>query len=161
MLSAIAATTLNRVIGTRGKLPWCLPRETQYFRELIKPYTVIAGGRTWRSIPKPLVTKESWILTRQNLANYASPNARIFHDSATLITALKESKRQFMVIGGGEIYQLLWPWISELYLTVILAQPPGDTFLSTLNHFKPKLISGPQQASGLVYYFTYWQRIKV
>ncbi len=61
---AIAAMSLNRVIGAGGKIPWHLPEDFKWFKKLTTGHVVIMGRKTFESIGKPLPNRINIVLTR-------------------------------------------------------------------------------------------------
>jgi dihydrofolate reductase len=61
---AIAAMSLNRVIGADGKIPWHLPEDFKWFKETTSGNVVVMGRKTFESLGKPLPNRKNLILTR-------------------------------------------------------------------------------------------------
>jgi len=61
---AIAAMSLNRVIGAGGKIPWHLPEDFRWFKEKTKGNVVIFGRKTFESLGKPLPNRINIVLSR-------------------------------------------------------------------------------------------------
>ena len=67
VIACVVAHASNRVIGRDGDLPWHLPSDMKFFRELTTGGTVIMGRRTWESIPerfRPLPGRRNLVLSR-------------------------------------------------------------------------------------------------
>ena len=63
-LKAIAAMSLNRVIGRGGKIPWHLPEDFKWFKRATLGSFVIMGRKTFESLGKPLPNRTNIVLTR-------------------------------------------------------------------------------------------------
>ena len=61
---AIAAMSLNRVIGTGNRIPWHLPEDFKWFRERTLGNVVVMGRKTFESLGKPLPNRRNLVLTR-------------------------------------------------------------------------------------------------
>lgn len=61
---AIAAMSLNRVIGVDGKIPWHLPEDFQWFKQMTLGNIVVMGRKTFESLGRPLPNRQNMILTR-------------------------------------------------------------------------------------------------
>ena len=61
---AIAAMSLNRVIGAGGKIPWHLPEDFEWFKEKTKGNVVIIGRKTFEGFGKPLPDRINIVLRR-------------------------------------------------------------------------------------------------
>ena len=46
-LALIAAASANGVIGSDGKIPWYIPEDLAYFKQLTAGHTVIMGRKTF------------------------------------------------------------------------------------------------------------------
>ena len=63
-MKAIAAMSLNRVIGRDNKIPWHLPEDFKWFRKLTTGNFVLMGRKTFESLGKPLPNRMNIVLTR-------------------------------------------------------------------------------------------------
>jgi dihydrofolate reductase len=61
---AIAAMSLNRVIGAGNKIPWHLPEDFKWFKKMTTGNVVLMGRKTFESLGKPLPNRQNLILTR-------------------------------------------------------------------------------------------------
>jgi dihydrofolate reductase len=61
---AIAAMSLNRVIGARGEIPWRLPEDFKWFKKITTGKIVVVGRKTFESLGKPLPNRTNLILSR-------------------------------------------------------------------------------------------------
>ncbi len=125
-LSLIAAVAANGIIGAHGKLPWHLPEDLKYFRQVTGNKPIIMGYRTFQSLPGLLPGREHLVLSRQP---HLSTDERIHY-----FTSLKDAcehagqhATEAVVIGGAEIYALALPYVDSIYLTEVGQAFPGDT----------------------------------
>ncbi|HZL12535.1 MAG TPA: dihydrofolate reductase, partial [Verrucomicrobiae bacterium] len=61
---AMAAMSLNRVIGAGGKIPWHLPDDFKWFKKMTMGHVVVMGRKTFESLGKPLPNRKNLVLTR-------------------------------------------------------------------------------------------------
>ncbi len=61
---AIAAMSLNRVIGAGNQIPWHLPEDFKWFKKMTTGNVVIMGRKTFEAIGKPLPNRISIVLSR-------------------------------------------------------------------------------------------------
>jgi dihydrofolate reductase len=61
---AIAAMSLNRVIGAGNKIPWHLPEDFKWFKKMTMGNVVVMGRKTFESLGKPLPNRKNLVLTR-------------------------------------------------------------------------------------------------
>lgn len=135
-LAMIAAQSLNRVIGINNKLPWYLPGDLKYFKQVTLGKPIVMGRKTFESIGKPLPGRTNIVITRDTDWNH--PGVRVVHgldegvelaESLALIDGVEET----VVIGGAEIYALCLPRADRLYLTQVHAEVEGDAFFPQLD----------------------------
>ncbi len=62
---AIAAMSLNRVIGAGNKIPWHLPEDFKWFKQTTMGNVVVMGRKTFESLGRPLPNRKNLILTRR------------------------------------------------------------------------------------------------
>jgi dihydrofolate reductase len=61
---AIAAMSLNRVIGAGGKIPWHLPDDFRWFKKMTMGNVVVMGRKTFENLGQPLPNRKNMVLTR-------------------------------------------------------------------------------------------------
>lgn len=61
---AIAAMSLNRVIGDANAIPWHLPEDFKWFKKMTSGNVVIMGRKTFESLGKALPSRLTVVLTR-------------------------------------------------------------------------------------------------
>jgi len=120
---AIAAMSLNRVIGVDGKIPWHLPEDMRFFKRTTTGHIILMGRKTYDSIGKPLPGRQNWVLTRSEAD---IPGVRVVRNPADI--SEPTDGRQLFLIGGGQLYQELLPRCSELLLTRVKRTVEGDAF---------------------------------
>jgi dihydrofolate reductase len=120
---AIAAMSLNRVIGAGNKIPWHLPEDFKWFKQLTTGNIVVMGRKTFESIGKPLPNRETIILSR---SQFSYPDVRTVSDLSEINPALEA--REVFICGGGQIYNQALPLCSDLYLTLVKREVQGDAF---------------------------------
>src|SRR5258708_24400890 len=64
---ALAAMSLNRVIGRDNKIPWHLPEDFQWFKKLTTGHFVLMGRKTFESLGRPLPNHTNIVVTRAPL----------------------------------------------------------------------------------------------
>jgi dihydrofolate reductase len=56
---AIAAMSLNRVIGSGNQIPWHLPDDFKWFKAVTMGHVLVMGRKTFESIGRPLPDREA------------------------------------------------------------------------------------------------------
>jgi dihydrofolate reductase len=138
---AIAAMSLNRVIGAGNKIPWHLPEDFKWFKATTTGHILVMGRKTFESIGKPLPHRETIVLSH---GAFSFPGVRVIHNlaeltrptpslAATLSTSGAEQsasmgEKQIFICGGAQIYEQTLPLCSDLYLTLVKREVEGDAF---------------------------------
>lgn len=125
---AIAAMSRNRAIGLEGRIPWHLPEDLKFFKRTTLGHVVLMGRKTYESIGKPLPGRENWILSR---------TAEI--SGVQVLRTLEEipappAGKNIYLIGGAELYAALLPCCTEILLTRVNLETPGDAFFPAFEH---------------------------
>jgi dihydrofolate reductase len=120
---AIAAMAENRVIGNQNTIPWHLPEDFKWFKKTTMGHTLLMGRKTFDSIGRPLPGRQTIILSRKQLSIPETVTVNTIDAVESVATS-----DTIWIAGGAEIYQLLLPKCSDLYLTRVHQSPEGDTF---------------------------------
>jgi dihydrofolate reductase len=134
-IKIITAYDLNRCIGNQGKLPWHLPEDLKWFKNLTKKDPVIMGSRTWDSIgAQPLKGRRNIVLSNdwRRRGNYDICCPHL--DYAISWAKHWSVTGDIWIIGGATVYQaaLAQDLVDEVYATEITAVYEGDTFFPVL-----------------------------
>lgn len=130
MLSYVVAISKNNVIGYKGKLPWHLPADVQFFKEITSTgtKTMIMGRKTFESLPGILPGRKHIIYTQNKEYHVNDENVEIIYTLDELLEYARTADLEYFVIGGAQIFELLFPYTDRIYLTKINADFEGDTF---------------------------------
>jgi dihydrofolate reductase len=124
-VSLIAALDENFAIGRKGQLPWHLPDDLRWFKELTLGKYVLMGYNTAVSVGRALPGRTNLVLTRKHEAPF--PGQVTVRSLAEGVA--RADGTGLMVVGGGEIYAEALPKAQRLYLTWVNAAVDGaDTF---------------------------------
>jgi dihydrofolate reductase len=142
MLSAVVAIGNNNVIGGNNGLLWHLQADLKKFKEITMTgsKTMIMGRKTFESLPGILPGRKHIILTNNSDFHVDDTNVEVIHS----IEALKpyiQSEAEYFIIGGGQIYTLLMPYTSKLYITRVYGNFTGDTYFPEWNEKEWEIIS--------------------
>jgi len=122
---AIAAMSLNRVIGAGNRIPWHLPEDFKWFKRMTTGQVIVMGRKTFESIGKPLPNRTTIVLTRSPAP---IPGVQTLSDLRQLDPADPAlAGRQVYICGGAQVYQQALPLCSDLYLTLVQRVVEGDT----------------------------------
>lgn len=124
LFTAIAAMSLNHVIGDGNKIPWHLPEDFKWFKSVTMGHVLVMGRKTFESIGRPLPGRETIVLTR---SGWSHPTVKTASSLDHLPIAQDDSRTVF-IAGGAEIYQKALPSCNELLLTRVKREVKGDAF---------------------------------
>jgi dihydrofolate reductase len=126
---AIAAMTLNRVIGAAGGIPWHLPEDFKWFKRTTTGHVIVMGRRTFESIARPLPNRTTVVLTR----------GEFHHPGVSVLSRLEElgpvlASHTVFICGGAQLYAQTLAFCSDLYLTVVKREVAGDVLFPPFEH---------------------------
>ncbi len=122
----------NRLIGDAGGMPWHLPDELRYFRQITMGKPLLMGRKTYESIAKPLPGRTNIVLTKQ--ADWQADGVIVAHDLQQGLSFAKQhldESAEVMVIGGAGLCEQAMPQTEKLYLTVIDHEFEGDVWFNS------------------------------
>ncbi|MCL5098335.1 MAG: dihydrofolate reductase, partial [Candidatus Omnitrophica bacterium] len=132
-LKAIAAMSLNRVIGKGGRIPWHLSEDFQWFKRLTIGQVIVMGRKTFETFERPLPHRTTIVLTRSRVP---IPGVQTISDLRQL--DLAHETRQVYICGGALAYAYALPFCSDLFLTLVKQVVDGDAFFPTFEaQFEP------------------------
>jgi dihydrofolate reductase len=130
IVSQIVAVGRQDEIGKAGKMPWHLPEDLKHFKRNTLGKPVLMGRKTLEAIGRPLPERRNLVLTRD--VAFRAPGCEIVSSLEAAVQAVT-GVPELMVIGGGEVYRLVWERTHRIYLTRIQADVEGaDTFFPKL-----------------------------
>lgn len=138
----VVAMAENRVIGRDNALPWHIPEDLAFFKEVTMGTPMIMGRKTYESIGRLLPGRDSVIVTRQ--ADYRVPGAIVATSVEEALAAARwtptgRETGRITVIGGAEIFRAALPMADVIHLTLVHGDYEGDTVF-------PELDSGWREA---------------
>lgn len=144
MLSLIVAVAQNNAIGRNNELLWHISEDLKYFKETTTGHPVIMGRKTYESIGRPLPGRRNIVVTRGILQedgsvaynlnippikNPQTTSLEIISKLDDAVAIAKESGQEFFIMGGGQLYNQIFPFADRLYITKIYATAEdADTF---------------------------------
>src|SRR5205085_2982162 len=99
--------SLNRVIGCQNKIPWHLPEDFKWFKQMTTGQVVVMGRKTFESIGKPLPNRKTIVLTR---SSEPLPGVQMIGSLSELNSANHDlAGREIFICGGAEVHQQALP----------------------------------------------------
>ncbi len=122
-MKAIAAMARNRVIGLNGSIPWHLPEDFRWFKKMTLGGVIVMGRKTFESLGKPLPGRRNVVVS--SAANLEGvDNLRSLQDLDETLYA----PAPVWIIGGANVYTQTLSKCSDLYLSLVDAEPAGDAW---------------------------------
>jgi len=162
LISLVVAAAKNNAIGKDNQLLWHLPNDMKYFKNITWGMPVVMGRKTLEALGKPLQGRKNIILTRQAGWDVEGtiPVKRL-DDALFLVKAM--DVKETMVIGGGEIFRLVFEKAKRIYITRVDAELEGDTYFPVIDPKAWKLVSRKDHEADekhkYAYSFQVWERI--
>ena len=163
-MNLIVAIDEQNAIGKGGDLLCHLSADLKHFKALTTGHTVVMGSRTYLSLPRrPLPDRRNIVLTRQSASLFEG--AEVVHTIGEILNpnnlntpntqntlntpntpntpnAPTIPDNEIFVIGGGQVYEQLLPYVNRLYITRIHHTfPDADTFFPTIDFSQWKLLT--------------------
>ncbi|KAK3022080.1 hypothetical protein RJ639_045924, partial [Escallonia herrerae] len=176
----VVAATRYMGIGKDGKLPWALPSDLKFFKDITtivsdpgKKNAVVMGRKTWESIPlkyRPLPGRLNVVLTHSGSFDVATAKDVIICGSiSSALELLAESPYSYsiqkvFIIGGGQIFRnaLNAPGCDAIHMTEIETDIECDTFMPPIDVsvFQPWYSSVPALQNNICYSFVTYVRVR-
>ncbi|XP_015576677.1 putative bifunctional dihydrofolate reductase-thymidylate synthase isoform X1 [Ricinus communis] len=176
----VVAATRDMGIGKDGKLPWRLPSDLKFFKELTlttsspgKRNAVVMGRKTWESIPlkyRPLPGRLNIVLTCSGGCDITTAEDVLTCGSIpSALELLAEAPYSFLIekvffIGGGQILRktINAPGCDAIHITEIETSIECDTFIPVIDFslFHPWYSSLPIVENNVRYSFATYVRVK-
>jgi dihydrofolate reductase len=160
-LSLLVAADEANVIGKDNRLPWHLPSDLKYFKNLTWGMPVAMGRKTFESIGKPLPGRINIVITRNRA--WAFEKVSVAHSLEVAAAHAADTGAQALfVIGGAEIFEMALPQASRIYLTRIHHRFEGDVFFPKLSpaewHLAKSHRHEPDAKNIYAHTFEEWER---
>ncbi|MCA9370580.1 MAG: dihydrofolate reductase [Candidatus Peregrinibacteria bacterium] len=132
-IALIVAASDNNVIGRDNTLPWHLPDDLKFFKQMTDGHPLIMGRKTFESLPGVLPNRRHIVVTRDRSYNAEGAEEASSLDEAIMFAGQGNDREQIFVIGGGEIFRQAMDRADTIYLTRIHAQVEGDVFFPEID----------------------------
>jgi dihydrofolate reductase len=150
----IVSTDENGLIGDKGKLPWHIPEELIFFKQVTMGNPIIMGRKTWESLPKkPLPGRFNIILSKTMSLGYQDSQTYVAHEWMAALGAAdihsQLDSNAILIIGGAQIYKeaLENNYVDSIIVSEVKGKYEGDTYFPKIDEAKwrKKLISSHDQ----------------
>jgi len=136
MFNVIACMAKKRGIGMGNKLPWIMPEELKYFKNVTsyndipnKKNVVIMGRNTYESIGKQLPNRHNMIVSK------TMDGENVYTSLNKALEKAKKYDTNTWVIGGEQLYKesVAHPYLNKVYLSELDIDLQCDTFFPKFN----------------------------
>lgn len=128
-ISLIVAVDRQGGIGYQNQLPWHLPADLAYFKQMTLNKPILMGRKTYESIGRPLPHRENIVLTHRPFIKAEIKTVETLEEALSYLNP----KQELMVIGGASIYQLFMPLANRIYKTEIQGTFKVDTYFPKID----------------------------
>ena len=140
-ITAVMACNPAGGIVYKNKLPWCVPTDTMFFKQMTLGALMVVGYKTYLKMSVDMLESCSWIVFSSNpkrKKRNACPHSVVFVQNMQDFLNLEVLglHNKCYMVGGSEIASLFLRhnMIDQFFLTKIKNQSPADRFLP-LNMF--------------------------
>jgi dihydrofolate reductase len=131
-ISLIVAASTNNVIGVNNQLPWHLPKDLKFFKNLTWAMPVVMGRRTFESMGKALNGRVNIVITSQKDAKFENA-VTVNSVKDALFVAEGGDYKEVFIIGGGQVFTDVLAKADKVYLTRVHTTIDGDVFFPELD----------------------------
>ena len=130
-MKAIVAVYSDWGIGCDGTQPIVIPEDRKVFQSYTSRKAIIVGRKTLDDFPegKPLRNRHNIVISK----TLKSLGGAEVADSVDAAVELSKKYEETIVCGGASVYEALMPYIDEVKVTKIQAQPASDSFFTNLD----------------------------
>ena len=151
--------SLNRVIGAGNRIPWHLPEDFKWFKQMTTGQVIVVGRRTFDSIGKPLPGRTTVVVTRNR--ELKIEGCIIVHSLQQAIDACTGDNQPF-IVGGAELYAQALPLTKILFITEIQMDVEGDAHFPEFERSEwieeSRERRSQQEPQALEYHFVTYRR---
>ena len=129
MLTLVYAQDQAGGIGYQNQLPWHLPNDLKFFKQVTLGHAILMGRVTFDGLNRRLLpNRTSIILTNNQDYQIDDENALVFNTIEDVLDWYQHQDKNLYVIGGAQIIAAFEPYLDELIQTQIAAKLDGDTY---------------------------------
>ncbi len=126
-ISLIVACAENRVIGRNRQLPFDIAEDKAWFDQKTAGHVVVLGRICFETWPKAVAAgRHPIVITRDR--TLASPLVQVAASVPEALALARTLPGETLVCGGQRIYEETLPLADRLYVTLVHAEVPGDTY---------------------------------
>lgn len=105
-------------------MPWHLGSDLGRFKRLTMGGVLLMGRKTFDSIGRPLPGRQTVVLSRN--PSWGHPGVHVASSPIEAIQKVGQLAAPGFVVGGAEIYALMFPYVDMIWLTRVWSSASGD-----------------------------------
>ena len=165
-LIAIAAVSVDGVIGIDDKIPWRIPEDFKHFRETTIGNMLIVGLTTFNTLPPKAHEERQFIILNDGERLPLTHPYYQFSSIDTVLTLLNHERVDLdnvFVVGGASVYEQMIDYCDEAIITwVNKTYPEGNKKFPISKLFANFDVYSDQEwqksKTGLLYKVVYYKR---
>jgi len=130
-LGLVVAIARGGVIGHDGGMPWQVPEDLKHFKAVTLGHAIVMGRKTYESIGRPLPRRRNLVVSRN--PNLQLPGCEVYGSFSEALAAARETDPMPMIVGGAALYAEALPEATDLFVTELDLDVPGDTFFPSFD----------------------------
>ena len=156
LLHLQVACAENRVIGRKGRLPWRIPEDLQFFHDQTAGQIVVLGRICFETWPRVLLDGRKPVVVTRNTA-LATDRVHVAGSLTEALAIAEDLPGEIHICGGQRIYEetLALDRPMTLHLTLIHADIPGDTYFPEWRHLAWRE-TGRRDSADANYRYTFY-----
>ncbi|MBM6613749.1 dihydrofolate reductase [Desemzia sp. RIT804] len=132
MIAFLWAEDKNGLIGKGGSLPWYLPNDLKFFKQMTVNQAIVMGRKTFEGMGKrPLPNRINIILTTD--PSYQADGVKVMYSREEVLDFAKEYEKDTLITGGSGVFKHFLKDVDILHRTVIDEEFAGDTYMIPIN----------------------------
>lgn len=127
-LHIVVAYDRGHGISKEGIIPWKLPLDLAWFRQITEGNVVIMGRKTFQHIGGPLENRKNIVLSR----TFTDNRANVLRDLESALELADVASNEVFVIGGESVYDIVLDRVNTVFATEIDGDFNCDKFFPKL-----------------------------
>ena len=161
MISLVYAQDRSGVIGNDNRLPWHLPNDLKFFKQVTMGHPMIMGRKTFESMNQRLLPgRKTIVFTSEKSYGQDIKGLELVHSLEDILDYAKN--KSVRVIGGAQVFNLVWDHADQIIRTVIDHDFIGDTYVKAIDQSEWSLVRVEQgivdDRSPYSHRYEWWER---
>ena len=140
-ISIIVACARNRVIGRKGRLPWEIPEDWEYFLDQTREGTLLFGRHCYEEMMERTNQEDRQAVVLSRNPDFRPEFGQRASSIPQALDIARSYGREIWICGGEQVYRETLPLADRLLLTQIHADIEGDTHFPSWEEYFPHEIS--------------------